>query len=71
MLHWFQRLCRWLESEAESELYTLTELHAKMVKFSGGSDVKRLKHKMNNNYEEFIFFADVEGRGTVLCLHNN
>ena len=73
MLYWFQRLCQWLESEADAELYTLTELHAKMVEFSGGSDVytlKRLKQKLHEQYEEFIFFAEVEGRGTVLCFRN-
>ena len=69
----FQRLCQWLESEADAELYTLTELHAKMVEFSGGSDVytlKRLKQKLHEQYEEFIFIAEVEGRGTVLCFRN-
>ncbi len=52
MLHWFQRLCQWLESEADAELYTLTELRAKMVEFSGGSSsdvytLKRLKQKLH------------------------
>ncbi len=43
MLYWFQMLCQWLESEADAELYTLTELHAKMVEFSGGLEVYTLK----------------------------
>ena len=43
MLYWFQMLSQWLESEADAELYTLLELHVKMVKFSGGSDVFTLK----------------------------
>ena len=73
MLYWFQMLCQWLESEADAELYTLTELHAKMVEVSGGSDVytpKRLKQKFHEHYEDFIFFAEVEGRGTVLCFRS-
>ena len=71
MLHWFQMLCQWLESNPEAELYTLTELHAKMVELSDGSDVytlKRLTQKLHEHYGEFIFFAEVEGCGTVLCF---
>ena len=73
MLHWFQMLCQWLESEADAELYTLAELHDKMTEFSGGLDVytpKRLKQKLHEYYKDFIFFAEVEGRGNVLCFRN-
>ena len=66
-------LCQWLESEADAELYTLAELHDKMTEFSGGSDVytpKRLKQKLHEHYEDFIFFAEVEGRGNVLYFRN-
>ena len=68
-----QMLCQWLELEADAELYSLTEQHAKMVEFSGGSDVytlKRLKQKLHEHYEDFVFFAEVDGRGTVLCFRN-
>ena len=34
--------------EADAELYTLTELHAKMVEFSGGSDVYTPKRNCMN-----------------------
>ena len=73
MLHWFQMLCQWLESEADAELYTLAELHDTMSQFSGGLDVctpKRLKQKLHEYYEDFIFFAEVEGRGNVVCFRN-
>ncbi len=33
MLQWFKMLIQWLESESGAELYTLTELHDKMVEF--------------------------------------
>ena len=65
------RECQWLESKTDAELYTLTELHAKMVKLSGGSDIytlKRLKQKLNEHYEDFIFFVEVEGCGTFFML---
>ena len=73
MLHWFKKLCEWLESNPDAELYTLTELHAKMVEISDGGEVyslKRLKQKLHEHYEHFIFFAEVEGRGNVLCFKN-
>ena len=71
MMHWFRMLCQWLESEANAEHYTLVELHDKMTEFSGRSDVytpKRFKQKLHEYYEDFIFFAEVEGRGNVLCF---
>ena len=73
MLYWFQMLYQWLELETDAELYSLTELHSKMVEFSGGSDVytlKRLKQKLHEHYEDFVFFAEVDGCGTILCFRN-
>ena len=73
MLQWFKMLCQWLESEAGAESYTLTELHNKMKKISDNSEVytvKRLKQKLQEHYKEFIFFAEVEGRGNVVCFKN-
>ena len=58
MLHWFKMLCQWLESEAGAESYTLTELHDKMQEISDNSEVytvKRLKQKLQEHYQEFIF----------------
>ena len=73
MRQWFDALCNWLESEGDADLYTLSELQAKMVEFSGGADVysiKRLKQKLEDRYKEFIFFAEIEGRSNVVCFRN-
>lgn len=73
MLKWFKVLIEWLESESGAELYTLTELHSKMVEFSDGDDVytvKRLKQKLQEHYKEHIFFANVEGHENVVCFKN-
>ena len=73
MLQWFEKLCQWLEIEAGADLYTLTELHDKMIEFSGGTQVytvKRLKQKLQEHYKEFIYFSEIEGRGNVLCFRN-
>ncbi len=73
MLYWFQKLCQWLESEADAELYTLMELHAKISAFSDGAEVyttKRLKQKLHEHYKDHIFFAEIEGSSNVLCFRN-
>ena len=47
----FLRLCNWVDTEVE--LYTVTELHAKMFKISAGYEVdiiKRLKQKLQEYY---------------------
>ena len=44
-----------------------------MTAFSDGSDVytnKRLKQKLQEHYQEHIFFANVEGRENVICFRN-
>ena len=73
MLQWFKLLIEWLESECGAELYTLTELHSIMTEFSDGSGVyttKRLKQKLQEYYQEHIFFANVEGHENVVCFRN-
>ena len=74
MLQWFEMLCPWIKSEACAELYTLSELHTKMVEFSDNESevytIKRLKQKLQEHYKEFIFFSDIQGRSNVLCFRN-
>ena len=74
MLQSFENLCLWLETEGDAELYTLSELHAKMEEFSDESggvySIKRLKQKLQKHYKEFIFFAEIEGRGNIFCFRN-
>ncbi len=58
LMHWFGLLIQWLESESGAELYTLSELHSKMVEFSKGSDVysiKRLKQRFMNTIKNTYF----------------
>ncbi len=53
-------LIKWFEAEADAELYTLTELHSKMIKHADESDVyskKRLKQKLQERYTNYIFFC--------------
>ena len=43
-----------------AELYTLTDLHAKMVEFAGESEVYSMKRLKQEHYKEFIVFAEIE-----------
>ena len=73
MGHCCKQLCQWLDLEAGSELYTVAELHAKMVELSAGAEVyttKRLKQKLQEHYGECVIFAEVEGRDNVVCFRN-
>jgi len=67
MLHWFQMLCQWLET-----LYTsrIACQDGRILQWIHVYTIKRLKQKLHEHYEDFIFFAEVEGRGTVLCFKN-
>jgi len=65
----FDRLCDWMEGEAE--LYTITELHSKMIEMAGSETVygtKWLKTKLKDKYEDHIFFAELNGKSDVVCL---
>ena len=69
----FKILCQWLESEAGAESCTLTQLHDKMKEISDNSKVytiKRLKQKLQEHRNEFIFFAEAEGCSNVVCFKN-
>ena len=70
-MKWSEMLYQWLESEAGAEMYTLSELHAKMAEFADGSEIysiKRFKQKLQEHYKDSIFFAEVGGRDNVICF---
>ena len=71
MLQNFQRVCNWLEEESDSELYTLTELHEKMMELSKESPcygIKYLKHKLKEHYGDHIIFSELNRRPNIVCF---
>ncbi len=68
----FERLCEWLE--IETQLYTVSELHEKMVQISKGTDVytsnQYLKQQLQVRYGDRIFLADMNGKSDVVCFKN-
>ena len=66
---YFEAICKWLESEGE--LYSLSEVHQKMIEVAGTEDVfssKWLKTKLLEKYNDHIFFAEIGGKSNVVCL---
>ena len=64
MMENFQRLCRWLEEEGDSELYTLSEVHSKMEELSKGSEcysTKSVKLKLAEHFGNTSIFSKVLG----------
>ena len=67
----FLELCNWID--AEVELYTLSELHTKMTTLSKGKEVyslKSMKQKLQEYYQDFIFFAEIKGRKNIVCFRD-
>ena len=66
----FKKLCKWLDKE--TELFTVSELHAKMCSFTekdlNVSSLKWLKKQLEQHYQNSIFFTDETGRSNVVCF---
>ena len=68
----FSLLCEWLESEGE--MYSLTEIHKKMMDIAAGDDNVYsqvwLKKKLEERYKLHIFFTDLPGKSNIVCFRN-
>ena len=65
----FNRVCEWLELEAE--LHSVVEVHTKMTEIADGEDVygtKWLKAKLRQKYGHSIYFSEIGGRSDVVCF---
>ena len=65
---------KWLEGEMEHCLLTLDHLHQKLIEFDEGSDKslayskRYLKSKLEEKYEDRIYFTSQERRSGILCF---
>ena len=68
----FKTLCEWLDEQ--TELYTLQDLHDKMIELSGEATyvcaTKWIKKKLEDKYGDYIFIAEVSGRKNAACFRN-
>ena len=73
MMNNFEKICHWLEEDSGCELYTLTELHDKMINVSEGSPCyskKSLKRKLVECYGDHISFAQRPGQPDLIYFRN-
>ena len=68
----FYVLCDWLEQQTDRYLYSVTELHEKLIAAGYAEDdvysVKALKLKLQDHYGTHVVFAEQCGRHDVVCL---
>ena len=68
----FEKVCLWLENEADGELYTLKELHEKMSALSNDPtniySIKSLKLKLQEKCRDYIYFSEMPGRENVISF---
>ena len=70
----FKELCNWLEEEMEGNLFTLDQLHEKLLSFDKTPDkalayTKRyLKQMCEEHFKERMYFTSQERRTAVLCF---
>ena len=71
MMENFKKICIWLEEDADCDLFTLQEMHDKMVELSEDTPcytIKSLKRKLLDHYGDHIFFGELPGRPNLVCF---
>ena len=66
----YSKLCDLLEV-ADNELFLLRDLHDKMIELAGNDYVyseTHLKRKLEEQYGEHVFFAEISGHRNVICF---
>ena len=72
-MQFFDQLCDYIECQAE--VYSLRELHEKMVELANGNDemvysVKWLKVKLSDKYGDHVQFCEKDGKCNVVCFRD-
>ena len=70
----FYKLCEWFDSEMESGVYTVNQLHEQM-KTLAGDDLpvyheRYLKLALEKHYDNSIFITNQEHRKNIVCFRN-
>ena len=73
-LELFDELCAWLETELEHSLFTLEQIHQKMISMDKSPDKSlvdsknHLRNMIVDRYQEKMYFTSQERRTDVLCF---
>ena len=67
----FQKIYKWLEEDADSELYTLKEVHQKVLDLSEETScygIRYLKRMLLSYYGDHVYFTESNGRPDMVCF---
>ena len=66
----FNQLCDWLENLADSEIYSIGELHKKMTDGNETAySMKSFRDKLKEKYKDHIYFVQSAGsNGELVCF---
>ena len=70
----FDELCTWLETELEHSLFTLEQIHQKMISIHKSPEKslvylkKHLRNMLVDRYQEKMYFASQGRRTDILCF---
>ena len=73
-LELFDELCTWLGTELKHNLFTLEQIHQKMISMDKSPDKslvyskKHLRNMLVDRYQEKMYFTSQERRTDVLCF---
>ena len=74
-LELFDELCTWLETELKHSLFTLEQIHRKMISLDKSPDEslvylkKHLRNMLVDRYQEKMYFTSQERWSDVLCFN--
>ena len=70
----FDKICDWLETREDSELYTFDEMYNKMIEMTDDTENiytrKRFTDLIKERYKGHLYYSEQQGKRNVVCFKN-